>query len=139
VYLDHTNFLKHIRTGLIVRLDGNGGDGNAANGNAANGNADDADSDVLDDSDDSADSDFMDSDYDAADGDDDLFIDNVDIEVHDNNEHQDVDEIENDATLIADDDLHLTAEVNGHLHNKFKVFNAAVDMRNPEFKMGIFQ
>jgi hypothetical protein len=157
LYVDHTNFLKHIRPGLIVRLDGNADDGNAddgnaddgnagegnseegnaANGNAPNGNSDEGNSDIVDDSDGSADSDFMDSDYDAADGDDDLFIDNVDLEVHDNNEQQDVDEIENDAALIEDDDLQLTAEVEGHLQNKFKVFNAAVDMTNPEFKMGM--
>ncbi|KAK1611157.1 hypothetical protein QYE76_034830 [Lolium multiflorum] len=157
MHLERVKKREDIRLGLIVRLDGNGGDenaeegnseegnseeGNAANGNAPNGNADEGTAnegnlDVLDDSDDSADSDFMDSDYDAADGDDDLFIDNVDLEVHDNNEHQDVDEIENDVTLIEDDDLQLTAEVEGHLQNKFKVFNAAVDMSNPEFKMGM--
>ncbi|KAK1684174.1 hypothetical protein QYE76_045022 [Lolium multiflorum] len=167
VYLDHTNFLKHIRPRLIVRLDGNADDGNAeegnaeegnseegnaeegnaeagnseegnvANGNAPNGNSYEGNSDILDDSDGSVDSDFMSNDYDAADGDHDLFINNVDLEVHDNNEHQNVDEIENDATLIEDDDLQLTAEVEEHLQNKFKVFNEAVDMTNPEFKMGM--
>ncbi|KAK1684197.1 hypothetical protein QYE76_045045 [Lolium multiflorum] len=151
-----------VRPRLIVRLDGNADDGNAeegnseegnaeegnaeagnseegnvANGNAPNGNSYEGNLDILDDSDGNVDSDFMGNDYDAADGDHDLFINNVDLEVHDNNEHQNVDEIENDATLIEDDDLQLTAEVEEHLQNKFKVFNEAVDMTNPEFKMGM--
>jgi hypothetical protein len=45
--------------------------------------------------------------------------------------------LEDETVLIDDGDLNLDAEVEGNLHKKFKEFNASVDMKNPEFKMGM--
>ena len=87
-------------------------------------------------SEDSEDSEWIDSDYEAADGDDDLFAANVDKDVKDNNEHEEVTELEDDAGL-DDGDLNLTEEVQGHLQNRFRAFNVEVDMNNPEFKVGM--
>ena len=65
-----------------------------------------------------------------------MFAVNVDKEVQDNNEHRHVEDLEDDATL-ADGDLNFREEVEGHLHNKFRQFKAEVDMKNPEFKVGL--
>jgi hypothetical protein len=85
---------------------------------------------------DSDDSEWWDSDYEAADGDDDLFAENVDKEVKDNNEAEEVADLEDDTTL-DDADLQFSAHVQEHLKNTFSTFNAQVDMTNPEFKVGM--
>ena len=65
-----------------------------------------------------------------------MFADNVDLDVQDNNEREEVADIEDDAVL-EDQDLNLPTEVQGHLKNSFRAFNAEVDMKNPEFKLGM--
>ncbi|KAM0827900.1 hypothetical protein ACQ4PT_067889 [Festuca glaucescens] len=85
---------------------------------------------------DSDDSEWWDSDYEAADGDDDLFTENVDKEVKDNNEPEEVADLEDDGAL-EDGDLQFRADVQEHLKNTFSTFNAEVDMTNPEFKVGM--
>jgi hypothetical protein len=79
---------------------------------------------------------FVDSDNEIEEGDDDLFLDNVDRDVDDNNDVQDTVEIENEHAL-DDTDLHLREEDEKQLQSTFKVFNPAVDMDNPIFKPGM--
>ncbi|KAM0840346.1 hypothetical protein ACQ4PT_059727 [Festuca glaucescens] len=76
------------------------------------------------------------SDYDAEDGDDDLFLDNIDKDVIDNNECIEVVEVEDDAGLDHDD-LKLSNEQHNQLEYKFKQFNPKVDMETPVFKVGM--
>ncbi|KAM0888748.1 hypothetical protein ACQ4PT_028162 [Festuca glaucescens] len=85
---------------------------------------------------DSDDSEWWDSDYEATDGDDDLFAENVDKEVKDNNEAEEVADLEDDGAL-EDGDLQFREDVQEHLKNTFSTFNAEVDMTNPEFKVGM--
>ena len=87
-------------------------------------------------SEDSEDSEWIDSDYDAEDGDDDLCTANVDKEVKDNNEPEEVHDLE-DETVLDDGDLNFIEEVEDHLHIRFKNFSGAVDMQNPEFRLGM--
>uniref|UniRef100_A0ACD5WYC4 Uncharacterized protein n=1 Tax=Avena sativa TaxID=4498 RepID=A0ACD5WYC4_AVESA len=76
------------------------------------------------------------SDYDAEDGDDDLFADNVDIEVNDHNEKEIVEENE-DEEALEDEDLNMIGEQREKLKHKIREFNPEVDMDNPIFKIGM--
>jgi hypothetical protein len=75
-----------------------------------------------DDSDGGSDFEIYDSDFDAEDGDDDLFIDNVDNSVNDNNERDVFVETKNEDPL-DDRDLHLVDDERQQLQLKFKRFN----------------
>jgi hypothetical protein len=88
------------------------------------------------DSDSGSDFDIYDSDYDAEDGDDDLFIDNVDNSVNDNNERVVFVEIE-DEDALDDRDLNLVDDQRQQLQLKFKKFNLEIDMDSPVFKIGM--
>jgi hypothetical protein len=92
--------------------------------------------DLDDDSDSGSDFEIYDSDYDAEEGDDDLFIDNVDSSVNDNNERAVFVETENEDAL-DDRDLHLVDDERQQLQLKFKEFNPEVDMDSPVFKIGM--
>ncbi|KAM0902311.1 hypothetical protein ACQ4PT_019358 [Festuca glaucescens] len=89
-----------------------------------------------DDTDSGSDFDIYDSDYDTEDGDDDLFIDNVDNSVNDNNERAVFVEIE-DKDALDDRDLNLVDDERQQLQLKFKEFNLEVDMDAPVFKIGM--
>ncbi|KAM0878460.1 hypothetical protein ACQ4PT_034871 [Festuca glaucescens] len=89
-----------------------------------------------DDTDSGSDFDIYDSDYDAEDGDDDLFIDNVDNSVNDNNERVVFVEIE-DKDALDDRDLNLVDDERQQLQLKFKEFNPEVDMDSHVFKIGM--
>jgi hypothetical protein len=93
---------------------------------------------VEQESDSDTDFEFYDSDFAADSGDDDLFQDNVDTEVNDNNEKVLVVEHEDDGG-IDDDDLKLAEEERQKLMYKFKSFNPDVDMENPIFLQQLFQ
>ena len=100
----------------------------------SDGNGNDNDSD----SDSDSDSEFKlyDSDFDAEDGDDDLFAENVDKSVNDNNEKEVCEEHE-DVDALEDTDLNLAKADRERLKNQFKVFNPEVDMDNPSFSLGM--
>ncbi|KAM0844495.1 hypothetical protein ACQ4PT_057014 [Festuca glaucescens] len=101
-----------------------------------NGRASDKEDAEGGDGSDSADSEFYDSDWDAEDGDDDLFLDNVDKDVNDNNEATDIVEQEDDAGL-EHEDLNLSKEEYSKLTYKFNEFNGEVDMEAQIFKVGM--
>jgi hypothetical protein len=88
------------------------------------------------DSDSSSGSDWCDSDYDAQDGDDDLFLDNVDIDVNDNNERIPIGDNEDEAAL-DDTDLNLQQGERDLLLAKMNAFNPEVDMDRPILKRGL--
>uniref|UniRef100_A0ACD5V7V4 Uncharacterized protein n=1 Tax=Avena sativa TaxID=4498 RepID=A0ACD5V7V4_AVESA len=90
----------------------------------------------VDMSDSESDCSIYDSDYDAEDGDDDLFADNVDIEVNDNNEKEIVEENE-DEEALEDEDLNMIGEEREKLKHNIRAFNPEVDMDNPIFKIGM--
>jgi hypothetical protein len=92
--------------------------------------------DLDDDSDSGSDFEIYDSDYDAEEGDDDLFIDNVDSSVNDNNERVVFVQTENKDAL-DDRDLHLVDDERQQLQLKFKEFNPEVDMDSLVFKIGM--
>jgi hypothetical protein len=79
---------------------------------------------------------FFDSDFNAESGDDDLFAGNIDKYVHDNNERECGDELEDDDAL-EDDDLVVREDGMQHLQNVIKLFNVEVDMDNPCFIIGM--
>jgi hypothetical protein len=79
---------------------------------------------------------LYDSDFDVEEGDDDLFADNVDKSVSDNNEMELREENE-DEDALEDDDLNLAPEARQHLKKSIKAFNPDVDMDNPTFKLGM--
>jgi hypothetical protein len=145
--IDHTNFLKNLREDVIITRRPPDVPRKVAelpivqNDSEASGSRQGHSETFEDfiqaeDSEESDDSDWWDSDYEAADGDDDLFADNVDKGVNDNNEYEEVEDREDDAAL-EDGDLQLREEVQAHLHTKFRTFNAEVDMTNPVFKVGM--
>jgi hypothetical protein len=79
---------------------------------------------------------FNDSDYDVEDGDDDLFSDNVDTDIMDNNEPIIDAQLEDDVAL-EDTSLVLRHEDEEQLHRTFGVFNPLVDMEDHVFKQGL--
>jgi hypothetical protein len=80
---------------------------------------------------------FDDSDYDVEDGDDDLFCDNVDSDVRDNNEPIIDISLEDDVAL-EDTSLVLRQEDEEQLQRNSSVFNPLVDMpRSCEVKQGL--
>ncbi|KAM0914164.1 hypothetical protein ACQ4PT_011703 [Festuca glaucescens] len=87
---------------------------------------------------DGTDNDFelYDSDCNAESGDDDLFADNIDKDVNDNNENEVVAEME-DKTALENQDLQLLNEERQLLKKKFSTFDPTIDMENPVFKVGL--
>jgi hypothetical protein len=73
-----------------------------------------------------------DSDYNAESGDNDLFADNVDKDVNDNNEEEVFVELE-DELALGDEDLNLLDEERRLLKNKFSSFDPKIVMDNPVF------
>jgi hypothetical protein len=92
----------------------------------------------LEEEDDDSETEFelYDSDCNAESGDDDLFADNIDKDVNDNNEQEVVAEMEDEAAL-EDHDLHLLNEERELLKKKFSTFDPIIDMENPVFKVGL--
>ena len=78
------------------------------------------------------DSDFYESDYDCRDGDDDLFAQNVDKSLNDNNEEEE--EIFEEEDPLDDDELNLSKDELEKLKYTFRTFNAEMDMSNPIFR-----
>jgi hypothetical protein len=136
--VDRTNFIKRLRREVLMHIPskyigGSVGDiDNAKDFGIENDSdiedavdeehAEDAniaeDEDHAKDGSDSADSEFYDS-WDVEDGDDDLFLDNVDKDMNDHNEHTNIVEHEDDAGLEYED-LHLSREEYMKLEYKFK-------------------
>jgi hypothetical protein len=84
--VDHTNFLKRIREDCIIQIPNQylniaGEDKENCSSSAI------VDAEELEGSESGTNSEFYDNDYDAEDGDDDLFLDNIDKDVNENNEH----------------------------------------------------
>ncbi|KAM0879123.1 hypothetical protein ACQ4PT_034448 [Festuca glaucescens] len=136
IFVDHTNFIRLIRADLVRAKAANARVGNDVelSEEAASTSivvaqdvgqecvqscADDLDSDS------STDSEFFDSDYDAESGDDDLFLDNVDTDLHDNNEIVFAADLEDDSQL-EDRDLNLEEGERLQLEYKFAAFNPVV-------------
>jgi hypothetical protein len=155
LFIDHSNFVSILRPEAIVNPStGLAGSPSlmAARGGTEEGNdpgfrrtsprrcTEAHLSDSLDHVEQGSDSDtdveFYDSDFAADSGDDDLFRDNVDTELNDNNEKVLVVEQEDDGGL-DDDDLNLVEEERQKLMYKFKSFNPDVDMENPIFLVGM--
>ncbi|KAM0834923.1 hypothetical protein ACQ4PT_063273 [Festuca glaucescens] len=159
--VDHTSFVWNLRPDMISKSDiqieegersgreegldiyvaatQGQGQGNTAVGQGQGRTSSGDDSvviEVVQDDDIDSDSDFADSDNEIEDGDDDLFLDNVDRDVEDNNDVQDNVEIENEHAL-DDTNLNLREEDEKQLQSTFKVFNPVVDMDNLVFKLGI--
>ncbi|KAK1666822.1 hypothetical protein QYE76_054981 [Lolium multiflorum] len=130
IFVDHTNFIRLIRAELVRARAAIGRNDLVLSEEAASTSivvaqdlgqecvqscADDSDSDS------SADSDFFDSDYDAESGDDDLFLDNVDTDLHDNNEIVLAPDLEDDSQL-EDRDLNLEEGERLQLEYRFAKF-----------------
>ena len=79
------------------------------------------------------DSDFDESEYDVEDLDDDLFVENMDIYVNDNNGKEGY--IEEDP--LDDDDLNLNKDELSKLQYTFKAYNPEVVLNNPVFRVGL--
>jgi hypothetical protein len=88
------------------------------------------------DSDCSLDSDFVDSDFNADSGDDDLFVDNIDKYVNDNNE-KDICQEQEDEEALDDTDLSVVQGDPELLKKMIKPFNPEVGMDNPIFRLGL--
>ncbi|KAM0909138.1 hypothetical protein ACQ4PT_014999 [Festuca glaucescens] len=151
IFVDHTNFIRLIRADLvraraaIARVETVVGVQSALSEGVASTSivvAQDVGQECVQsqgndsDSDSSTDSEFFDSDYDAESGDDDFFLDNVDTDLHDNNERVFIANIEDDSQL-EDKDLNLEEGERLMLRYKFQAFNPAVDMNSPVFKIGM--
>ncbi|KAE8780704.1 hypothetical protein D1007_45992 [Hordeum vulgare] len=80
------------------------------------------------------DSDFDESDYDVEDMGDDIFTENIDAEVGDNNEQEGY--IPEDD-LLYDDDLNLSKAELEKLNYTFRSYNREVDMNNPVLRVGL--
>jgi hypothetical protein len=145
IFVDHTNFIRLIRAELvraraaIARNDLELSEEAASTSivvaqdlgqECVQSCADDSDSDS------STDSEFFDSDYDAESGDDDLFLDNVDTDLHDNNEIVLAPDLEDDSQL-EDIDLNLEEGERLQLEYRFAAFNPIVDMESLVFKIGM--
>ncbi|KAK1611857.1 hypothetical protein QYE76_035530 [Lolium multiflorum] len=87
-------------------------------------------------SDSDSDYELYDSDCNAESGDGDLFVDNIDKDVNDNNEKEVAVEMEDEAAL-EDQDLHLLNEERQVLKKKFSTFDPIINMENPVFKVGL--
>jgi hypothetical protein len=81
-------------------------------------------------------SDFVDSVFNAESGDDDLFADNIDKSVNDNNE-KDICHEQEDEDALDDTDLSVVQGDPELLKKMIKPFNPEVDMDNPIFRLGL--
>jgi hypothetical protein len=156
LFVDHTNFLRNIRADVILngapnfplvispsklprRFDTTAGPSSSSDVSFADkGKSPEFVPDEVqpDDSNSEQDSDFYDSDYNVEEGDDDLFAENIDTSLNDNNEKEFCYERENEVAL-DDEDLNLGNEERQNLKNKFKPFDPEIDMANPTFRAGM--
>ncbi|KAM0831042.1 hypothetical protein ACQ4PT_065816 [Festuca glaucescens] len=154
IFVDHSNWVRIIRSDIILTRPAfavhepvaarqartYGGQGSVAAQSTsivvAHEPGEECDQSHVADSDSSSGSDWCDSDYDAQDGDDDLFLDNVDIDVNDNNERIPIDDNEDEAAL-DDTDLNLQQGERDLLLAKMNAFNPEVDMDRPILKRGL--